>query len=347
VATVEAIASHLRPDRQPARLASAIGLFLYVAVGGSLALNWESNQRNALTPRDDSATQVVNKPAPGALLETYLLVGSDSRANTDIHAADAGGIIGAGAPDGQRSDTIMLLRHNRDTGQSVLLSLPRDLWVTIAGTNGKERINSAFTKSAGTLVQTIQNNFHIDVNHYIQIDFVGFKEVVDAIGGVTVCFAYPTRDGNTGLNITKSGCPKLNGLQSLQYTRSRHYEELRNGKWIEDGTQDLGRIKRQQEFMLSALNQAQGMLGENPLLMSALLDAAGHAVTLDRSLTLNELRDRFKDLGADKLQRFSLPITPATIDGKAVLNVDAAAAAPILAYFRGEADLPPPTTTTG
>lgn len=310
-----------------------------------MALTWEANQSTKSISHDQSASQVITKSKPGAIIETYLLVGSDTRADTDKTAADAGGIDGPGAPSGQRSDTIMLLRHNRTTGQAVLLSLPRDLWVTIAGTNTKDRINSAFSKDAGTLVQTIQNNFHIDINHYIEVDFVGFKKLVDAIDGVTVCFPYQTRDTNTGLDIKTPGCTKLDGIGSLQYTRSRHYEEKKNGKWVEDPLSDLDRIQRQQSFMLAALNQAQGALGQNPLLLSGLLEAAQASLTLDQGLQITDLKDRFRDLAADKLERYSLPVTGVTIDGKAVLNVDTAKADPILAYFRGDTDTPPPTTT--
>ncbi len=329
------------------RWASAAGLFVYIAVGGSLALTWEAHQTNRRLAHDASATQVVTKTSTDAVMETYLLVGSDSRAGVDPNAPDAGGILGAGAPDGQRSDTIMLLRHNRETGQAVLLSLPRDLWVTISGTTTRDRINAAFSKSAGTLVQTIQDNFHVAINHYVAVDFVGFKKVVDAIGGVTVCFPYPTKDTNTGLNITKPGCAKLDGIGSLQYTRSRHYQELRDGGWVEDPRSDLDRIQRQQSFLLSALNQAQGALGENPLLMSSLLDAASASLTLDSTLTLVELKDRFRDLAGDHLERYALPVTGVTIDKKAVLNVDSAAAEPILAYFRGETSTPPMTVASG
>ena len=311
-----------------------------------MALTWEAHQTERSVTHDASATQVVTKAKPNAPTETFLLVGSDSRAGVDSNAPDAGGILGPGAPGGQRSDTIMLLRDNRNTGQAVLLSLPRDLWVTIAGTTGKDRINAAFTKNAGTLVQTIQNNFHIDINHYIAVDFSGFKKVVDAICGVTVCFPYPTKDTNTGLNIANSGCSKLDGIGSLQYTRSRHYQELKNGHWVEDPRSDLDRIQRQQEFILSALNQAQGALGQNPLLLSSLLTAAAASLTLDSGLTVTDLANRFKPLAANDLQRYSLPVIGVTLQGKAVLNVDTTAADPILAYFRGETDTPPPTTTT-
>lgn len=337
-----------RPRRRPARLATAIGLFTYLAVGGSVALTWEAHQTAQSIPHDSSASQVVTRAQPNAPVETFLLVGSDSRAGVDPSSPDAGGILGPGAPGGQRSDTIMLLRDDKVTGQAALLSLPRDLWVTIAGTTGKDRINAAFTKNAGTLVQTIQNNFHIAINHYIAVDFVGFKQVVDAIGGVTVCFPYATRDANTGLSVATPGCTNLNGTKSLQYTRSRHYEELKNGRWIEDPRSDLDRIQRQQEFILSALNQAQGALSQNPLLLSSMLSAAAASLTLDSGLTVNDLSSRFKGFTSNSLQRYSLPVSGVTIQGKAVLNVDTAAADPILAYFRGDTPTAPaPQTSSG
>ncbi len=123
-------------------------------------------------------------------------------------------------PPGSARDTIMILRHNRETGEAGLLSLPRDLWVEIAGTGENHRINSAFGHGTDVLVQTITDNFGIPINHYLEVDFNGFKTLVDAIGGVEACFEYPTRDKNTGLMVTAPGCYNLPGIEGLQYTRS-------------------------------------------------------------------------------------------------------------------------------
>jgi LCP family protein required for cell wall assembly len=158
-------------------------------------------------------------------VENYLLVGSDSRACIDPNSPYAGAFLTEGNDIGDRSDTIMVLRVDPDESQAAILSFPRDLWVKIGSTNRKSRINSAFDKDdPSRLVDTIQQNFLIPINHYIEVDFCAFKYLVDAIGGVTIPFAYPTRDRYTGLNVEAPGCVAMTGDEALAYVRSRHYE---------------------------------------------------------------------------------------------------------------------------
>ncbi len=102
----------------------------------------------------------------------------------------------------------------------------------------------------------------------------GFKELVDAVGGVPACFDYPTRDTNTGLRVQTPGCYTLNGVQASPYVRIRHFEQYIDGEWQEDPRSDLGRIDRQQQFILDAVSKAQGDLGEDLLHLNSVLPAA-------------------------------------------------------------------------
>jgi LCP family protein required for cell wall assembly len=190
-------------------------------------------------------------------VENYLLVGSDTRATADPTDSDFKSI---GKVGGQRSDTIMVMRFDPVTGAAALLSLPRDLWVSIAGTGQKAKINAAYAKGPGTLIETVKQDFNIPIHHYVEVDFQGFKRIVDALGGITVCFDTPARDRNTGLYIDSAGCHELDGIGALQYVRSRHYETLAKGKWKETGD-DRDRIKRQQEFLKLALDKAVSKAG--------------------------------------------------------------------------------------
>ena len=118
-----------------------------------------------------------------------------------------------------------------------MLSFPRDLWVHIAGSDSDNRINSAYIKNdPTTLIRTIYDNFGIGIDHFVQVDFCAFKTLVDAVGGVTVPFEYPTRDLHTGSTFPWPGCFTLSGDHALAYVRSRHYEYLdpKTGKWTED-----------------------------------------------------------------------------------------------------------------
>lgn len=325
---------------------SAAALLATMAGAGSAILISSSSTEAAKVRTDTEVVSALAEADPGAPVENFLLVGSDTRATADPNSPDFGAIGDAETTTGQRSDTIMVLRHNRETGEAALLSLPRDLWLPIAGTEHSNRINSAFSKGTDVLVNTITENLGIEINHYVEVDFGGFKTLVDAIGGVPVCFDYPTRDKNTGLNITNPGCWELDGLQGLQYTRSRHFEEFRDSEWREDPTSDLGRIKRQQEFLVTALDRANGRLVENPFIINDLLQAAQLAVTLDPTVELLSLGRRFSDLVGEDLFTFQLAVSNETIDGNDVLIMDEEKSQAVLDYFRGLAPAMATTTTT-
>ncbi len=328
--------------RRRERWRSALALSVSLAIGGSVVLVTESHSEAAKVTVDEKVAVALQQADPGAVVENFLLVGSDTRAGADPGSPDYGGIGSADETTGQRSDTIMILRHNRQTGEAGLLSLPRDLWVEIAGTGKHSRINSAFSHGTDVLVKTITEDFGIPINHYIEVDFSGFKTLVDAIGGVDACFDNPTRDKNTGLLVTNPGCYTLDGVEGLQYTRSRHFEEFVDGKWREDPRSDLGRIDRQQRFIVAAVNKAVAAIGQNPFVIDNLLKAARQSLTVDPGLDLLSVAARFKDLVGKNLYTLQVPIVPKRIDGNDVLLVDEARAGPILDYFRGATPSAPP-----
>src|SRR5690606_3775797 len=98
------------------------------------------------------------------------------------------------------------------------------------------------------LVETLKSNLSVEVNHYVQIDFVGFQALVDELGGIEMSFAYPARDAKSGLDIP-AGEQSLDGFEALAYARSRSYQELQNGSWVGVDANDIGRTQRQQEVM--------------------------------------------------------------------------------------------------
>jgi LCP family protein required for cell wall assembly len=272
-------------------------------------------------------------------IELYLVVGSDSRAGADPTAPDFGGIGTEADVSGQRSDTLMVLRHDLDTDELALLSIPRDLWVEIPG-RGYDRVNSAYRDGAATVIETIDRNLGLPIHHYLEVDFNGFKAIVDAIGGVEMCFDVPTRDLNTGLNIVAPGCVVLDGVQALAYARSRYYEELRDGEWQRDGTADLGRIARQQRFVERALSGAVAAVLADPFRVGDVALAATDAVLVDAELDLVEAASLARLGGRSGLATYSLPVRGETIDDKAVLLLTDAAD-DMLAYFRGDGPPPP------
>src|SRR5688572_18449237 len=176
-----------------------------------------------------------------------LLVGSDSRKN--ISKAEAKAFGSSKQVGGERSDTIIVLHVDPEAEKAAMLSIPRDLFVPIAGTNRSNKINSAFDGGPARLIATIRNALGIEIDHYVQVDFNGFRGIVNAVDGVKMYFSAPARDRYTGLNVSKAGCIELDGERALQFVRSRHYQHYESGRWRLDGSGDIGRVNRQQDFL--------------------------------------------------------------------------------------------------
>lgn len=301
--------------------ASAVG-YLYWVTGQFLRTNLALDGAGAHEPRN------------------YLVIGSDSRANVDPNDPDAGAILGPGAPDGKRSDTILVLRVDPDAGTVKMLSFPRDLWIPMADTGENDRINSAYGRGRQVLVDTIRRDFGIEINNYIEVDFEGFKGLVSAIGGVPVYFDTPMRDTHTGLDIEQTGCINLDPDQALAFARSRYLEfKDKRGRWAADPSGDLGRITRQQVFVRKAMHKVLSLGITDIPTFTRLLNVAKDSVTIDQTLTRGDLYglvQRFKTLQPDQIETYSLPVrSHVTNAGADVLLMDNEAAQPTLDIFRG------------
>ncbi|MEY2404509.1 MAG: hypothetical protein QOD38_2060, partial [Acidimicrobiaceae bacterium] len=290
----------------------------------------------------DMKFRQVHRVAVGALLdsggsgENILIVGSDTRANADPNAPDAGGILGDAtdrAPAGQRSDTIMVLRL--EGSGSKMLSIPRDLIVSIADTNQKDRINSAYNVDLGggpaRLIKTVQKSLGIPINRYMEVDFVTFAGLVDAVGGINIDFPYPAFDTNTGLDIKTAGPVKLNGEQALAYVRSRHYTEIKeDGKAHEDPTADLGRIERQQRFLRTIMSKVAG--SHNPYTLLKVGGEVANGIRVDDALGLwgaMRLAWELKGLNPEPV-----PLPVAVNSDRATLHLQEPDASAVLAGFK-------------
>uniref|UniRef100_UPI001963A298 LCP family protein n=1 Tax=Nocardioides sp. 616 TaxID=2268090 RepID=UPI001963A298 len=146
---------------------------------------------------------------------TYLMVGSDSRGDlTEEERKD----LGTGGDVGQRTDTIMVLHTG--SGPNVLMSIPRDSIVPIPG-KGTSKINAAYAWGGPKLlVETIEQNTGIRIDHYVEVGFGGFVDMVDAVGGVEICPKQDMKDPQAKLDIAK-GCQEADGRTALGYARSR------------------------------------------------------------------------------------------------------------------------------
>jgi LCP family protein required for cell wall assembly len=318
-------------------------------VAGATEAGWLA-YRYASLRRVDIAKGVLAGGASRNEPQNYLLVGTDSRAfvTGQADAAAYGTTADVGLP---HADTILLVRTFPATGKVALVSFPRDLWVPVSGTPGSERINTAIQGGGpARLIKTIGEDFGIAVHHYVEIDFRGFKGLVNSVGGVDVPFAARARDWDeqkqinpTGLVVDTPGCVRLGGDQALAYVRSRHYQQFVDGAWRPDPAGDLNRIARQQDFIRRILRRAlsQGLL--NPRRVNKLLQVAVDNVGLDSGIGLRDMEalSRRLRLGPESLHTYALPTTPGRTPGGAdVLYLDSAAATPILDVFRGKTDAP-------
>ncbi len=207
--------------------------------------------------------------ADGTPGTTYLITGSDSRSD--------GGVKDDGT-SGQRSDTILLL-HVPESGPTALISLPRDTYVEIPG-KGPGKINAAFAYGgAPLLVATVEQLSGLTVDHYAEIGMAGVKQVVDAVGGVRLCYDHDVDDRDSKLKW-KSGCHTVGGTRALQFARMRKSDPLG----------DIGRAERQRQLVKAVLaNVDPRQLALHPSRQVALVDAATATLTVDESSDIIDL----------------------------------------------------------
>ncbi len=270
-----------------------------------------------------------------------LLVGSDSREN--ISNAEQAQFGRRNEIGGQRSDTIMVLHIDPQTKKAAILSIPRDLWVTVEGRGGKQRINTAFEdtsaqRGADRLIKTIKTNLGISIHHYVQVDFIGFRGIVNAVGGVKIYLPAPARDALSGLKLPTAGCIKLTGDQALSYVRSRHYQFYESGKWRSDPTSDFGRIQRQQDFMRRVIRTARGSGIPNPARINKLVGIATDNITIDDELSSKDMANLakgFRSLSPEAVDMLTLPVVPINVGGADVLRLKQPDAKQLIDRFNG------------
>ncbi|MEI8080793.1 MAG: LCP family protein [Actinomycetes bacterium] len=257
---------------------------------------------------------VSNRPA-SAGGENILLVGNDDRSGLTAKERRQ---LHVGQDDyGSHAEPIMIV-HAADDGSIGIVSIPRDSLVQIPtyvspkGTTvpaHRAKINSAYSIGGAPLtVSTVERNTGVHIDHYAQIDFLGFVNMVDALGGVPVCFKKAVTDEKAGLNLP-AGVTVLNGKQALAYVRARYL----------DGTSDYGRMKRQQTFLGSVFNQAMSpKVLLNPFQLMSFMNGAASSVTTDTGFdrqAIWNLAARFRGLSPSALTFTTVPTTSEQVAG--------------------------------
>ncbi|RAY14229.1 LytR family transcriptional regulator [Actinomadura craniellae] len=277
-----------------------------VMVAGSLgAYGFYRKLQGNITTEDVNAQLGPNRPKKLNSAMNILILGSDTRAGSNAR-------YGRGLKnEPPRADTTVLMHLSPGGSQAIGISFPRDLMVQIPACRTKNggstqpqlgMINSAFTLGGpACTMKTIEQMSNIKIDHFVQVDFSGFKNVVNAIGGVEICLPKDVNDPQAHL-VMKKGQHLVKGEQALAYVRAR--------KGLGDGS-DLSRIKRQQQFMGSVASKAlSGGVLANPGKLVALLNAATKTLTTDEELTTGtmlKIGQGMQGLSAGKLRFVTVP----------------------------------------
>ena len=264
-----------------------------------------------------------------------LVAGVDQRTGLTHHQEV---MLHVGNDVSTNSDTLMLLHVSADRSQVTVVSIPRDSWVDIPG-HGMSKINAAYGLGGPKLmVQTVEQATGLTINHYVEVNFLGFVKIIDALGGVNICLPQPVDDSYSGLRLS-AGVHHVDGITALAYARDRH----------SFATSDLARIQDQQKLLSTALANAihSGLLA-NPLRLSGFISAAVSALTVDKGLNVSALADQMRGLGTQDVRFMTVPLGNYDYqapDGEVAVQWDQQAAGALFEKLKNDQDLTPATPT--
>ncbi|GII61348.1 LytR family transcriptional regulator [Sphaerisporangium krabiense] len=281
-----------RRARAGARAVTITGALSAMVLAGSGVLWFLSTYATSQIKSVNAGT--AGSDPRGAM--NILLVGVDKRDDLTRQEQNR---LHLGREVGQRSDTMMVIHLSEDHGKVTVVSLPRDSWVDIPG-KGSHKINSAYSMGGAPLaVRTVQNATGLTINHYVEVNVLGFIRVVDALGGVSVCTPVAIDDQHTGFKL-QPGTYELDGAKALFYARTRA-----------TARSDLDRIDRQQQVISALLHRAlSGGTLANPAKLTGLVGSTLKTLTVDEKLSkdLLGLADQLKDVSTDDVAFATVPL---------------------------------------
>jgi LCP family protein required for cell wall assembly len=310
----------VQPPRRRGRLAFRLfGIFiilgLVLAAGGVGTVLWlQRGYDHNIERFGDPFTTLPDASRPKAVVAgamNILLLGSDSR----ISAGDPG----AWAVGAQRTDAIMIAHIPSDRSGITVTSIPRDSWVNVPG-HGMNKINAGFSFGGPSLeVATVEKLTGVRIDHVVIVDFDGFKDITDELGGVKVDVAASTKDERSSF---KAGVQTMNGETALNYVRQRH--NLPGG--------DFDRVKRQQNWIRAvALKTLDKGTLTNPLKLNGVLNSLTKSIAADDGFSIGKMRSlaiSLRDVRGSDLTFLTAPVagTGRSPDGKQdIVKLDATA----------------------
>ncbi|WPW32026.1 LCP family protein [Streptomyces atratus] len=298
-----------RKRRRGLKITLSVLLILLLAAGGTVYWLYSSLDGNIKGVDIDKALgddRPEKLPTSG---QNLLVLGSDSRAGAENKELGGGGNV-----SGARSDTAMVVHIPEGRTKAVAVSIPRDTLVTrpectkadgsAVPSANRVMFNSVYSQvGPACVVKTVEKMSKVRIDHYLEINFAGFKDLVDAIGGVTVDVPQDIHDKSSGLDLTK-GPHKLDGTESLAYVRTRH--------GIGDGS-DLGRIGLQQQFLLALLSEVKSQdLLSSPTSTYKIANSATESLTTDDGLasltSLSKFARSMQGVDPASMETIMLPV---------------------------------------
>jgi LCP family protein required for cell wall assembly len=278
------------------------------------AFSWLGlGQISGAIDRIDAFGNVSSRPDKPNKALNYLLVGSDTREGLTKEQLKLLRVGSTKTAAGSRSDTMLIVHISKARDKATIISIPRDSLVTIPEhpssldktktiPAAKGKINAAFAFGGPSLlIQTLEDETGIRIDHYIEIGFAGFAGMVDALGGIEVCTKRDIDDPGSHL-VLPAGVHTLNGVEALKYVRTRDF----------DGMGDLGRMQRQQQFMSAVLRKvtSTGVL-LNPIKLVNFFNAAIATVKTDSELNKSDLltlAKQMKNLSSSNVRTLTIPL---------------------------------------
>jgi LCP family protein required for cell wall assembly len=319
------LAAGSRPRRQQLQLlalATASAITLCLAAGSWVVTSYVSDSLG----RVNAGTS--GTPSSGPI--NILVAGVDTRGGltrrqeVQLHVGDA---------ISDNTDTLMLVHIPANHASALVVSLPRDTWISIPG-HGLNKINAALAIGGPQLmVKTVEQATGLAINDYVEIDFLGFIKVIDALGGVNVCLPFAVNDPYSGLHLA-AGPHHVDGVTALAFVRDRHSFAL----------SDIARIGDQQQLLSSALTEAMssGLLA-NPIRLQQFLSSVTSSVKVDDGFNLIELAQELRGLRAEDVTFTTVPLASMnymTPTGQSAVLWDKAAAAALFERLRDDTGLP-------
>ncbi|MEI9913674.1 MAG: LCP family protein, partial [Candidatus Saccharibacteria bacterium] len=249
--------------------------------------------------------------------ENILVAGSTNRCNLKVQNSQWG--FCSDGVTGVNSDIIFIVHLVPSTHTASLLSIPRDTFVPNARSGDEAfKIDAALYQGPTQLVTAVEQDFGIPIQHYAEVGFDGFVNIVNAVGGIKMNFPMPVYDSESYLNVQQPGCHELNGVEALQVVRARHLQykpatvtTSSVHYWPQEAESDIARIARTHEFLKVLASTVAGKGVSNPLTDQKLIDAVAPQIQVDNGLstsTMINLLQTFHAVDVNNVPEYTLPI---------------------------------------